>query len=100
MKYKLLISDEAENDVEEAFIWYELQKIDLGFDFFKSIENGLKIINDFPRRFPIVHRNVRRCLVKKFPFCIYYYIDEVKSQIKVIAVFHTSRNPKIWKRRK
>ncbi len=34
--------------------------------------------------------------MKIYPYIIYYQIKEVV--VRVIAIFHTSRNPEIWKR--
>ncbi len=69
--FSLEISDEAEIDFEH--------------------------IKQKPNSFPIVHKDLRKYIVKKFPFVIYYRIIDLK--IQVIAIFHTSRNPEIWNER-
>ncbi len=97
MRVKVEFSNDAEEDLDESFLWYELQKPNLGKEFIKCIEDGLIKICNSPHRYPVVYENVRRFIIKKFPFCIYYYISH--SKIKVIAVFHNSRNPKIWEKR-
>ena len=97
MRVKVEFSSNAEEDVDEAFLWYEFQKPNLGKEFVKCVDDGLNKISISPKRYPVVYENVRRFIIKKFPFCIYYYITD--SKIKVIAVFHNSRNPKIWVKR-
>ena len=44
-----------------------------------------------------VHRHVRRALIRRFPYGIYYAVDE--ELIEVIAVFHAKRDPKRWQDR-
>ncbi|MBP9581322.1 MAG: hypothetical protein KBE38_04110 [Ignavibacterium sp.] len=50
-----------------------------------------------PEAFPKVFKEIRRILLKKFPFGLFYLID--KDRIIVFAVFHASRNPNQWKER-
>jgi len=50
-----------------------------------------------PTAYPVVHNHVRKSVLKRFPFVVYFRIKEVI--IQVIAIFHTSRNPEIWKDR-
>lgn len=48
--------------------------------------------------FPLVHKDVRRALIKRFPYGIYFF-DEGASLI-VIAIYHAKRNPKRWQERR
>jgi plasmid stabilization system protein ParE len=94
---KILVSEEAEFDIDDAYIWYELQKKDLGAAFIKNINSGFNKIKRNPYLYPIIHLSVRKHLIKKFPFCVYYFIDDSDNTIKIVAVVHNSRNPNIWK---
>ena len=100
MSYIVLLTDDAENDIDCSFMWYEIQKPNLGYDFINSIDRSLKTISQNPHTYPAVHKNVRRCVIKKFPFCIYYIAEDESKEVRVIAVFHNSRNPLVWKKRK
>ena len=96
MKGKLFsfdISEEAESDFD--IFYYENPKI--AETFFQRINNSLKKIKKTPISFPEVHKNLRKYTVKKFPFVIYYQV--VAYTIRVIAIFHTSKNPEIWNER-
>jgi toxin ParE1/3/4 len=99
MKFRITISEDAESDLDNAFIWYEFQKLGLGEKFIRCISDALLLIQSDPKAFPIVFENIRRCIVKKFPFVIYYIVNEKKKETQVIAFFHSSRNPEIWKKR-
>ena len=38
MPYNVLILSEAEHDLDDAFIWYELNQIGLGKRFYESVD--------------------------------------------------------------
>ncbi|HDY86961.1 MAG TPA: type II toxin-antitoxin system RelE/ParE family toxin [bacterium] len=99
MNYNVSISDDAENDLDESFIWYEIQRVGLGGLFFKSVNQSITIILKNPRAFQKVYKNIRKILTEKFPYCIYYYINENEKLIKIIAIIHSRRSPVVWKSR-
>ena len=93
----ILIRPEAEADIEEAFHWYERQRDGLGSDFLLCVEDGLEKIRKNPEMYPVVHRNVRRLLIRRFPYGIFYV---ARSDVTIIlSVFHGHRDPRIWKSR-
>jgi len=100
LSYKVSLSNDAENDIDCSFMWYEIQKPKLGYDLIKSIDKKLETVSRNPFAYPIVYKNIRRTLIKRFPFCIYYDVDNEIKGVRVIAVFHNSRNPLVWKKRK
>ncbi len=95
--FKLLISDDAELDILDAFLWYEDQKSELGNSFLKDVELSLIAIQKQPQYYHIVKLNTRAYVMKRFPFSIIYHL--VENTINVLAVFHTSRNPIDWQNR-
>jgi toxin ParE1/3/4 len=97
MKIQTLIRAEAEADLAEAFLWYEHQKEGLGDNFLLCVEAALHRIERNPESFQVIHKNVRRTLVKRFPYGVFYTLT--KTTLAVIAVFHAKRNPKRWRRR-
>jgi plasmid stabilization system protein ParE len=88
---------EAEADIEEAATWYEGQRETLGDEFLDEMLSVFGSISDNPRLFPIVHRDTHRALIHRFPFGIYYRIEE--ESIVVMAVMHGSRHPRRWQKR-
>jgi plasmid stabilization system protein ParE len=88
---------EAEAELLETARWYRQQTPGLDLEFMKCIEDALAMIGRSPNLFPLVHRQLRRALVRRFPYAIFY---EVRSaEIVVYAIFHFRRNPKRWKTR-
>jgi toxin ParE1/3/4 len=94
---RLLIRPEAEAEIEEAYHWYEGQRDGLGADFLLCLEEGLEKLRKNPEMYPVVHKNVRRLLIRRFPYGIFYIARQDVTTI--LAVFHGHRDPKGWKSR-
>lgn len=88
---------EADCEVMEAADWYRNQSAGLEFDFTLCIDEALAKICRSPGMFPKAYRHLRRVIVKRFPYAIYFH--ETDTEIIIYAVMHTSRHPKRWKRR-
>ena len=97
MTVNLRLRPESEQDLADAAIWYEEQREGLGNQFLDEALSVFSVISDTPLMFPIVHRNIRRALLHRFPFGVYYLIES--DEIVVVAVMHGSRNPRRWKSR-
>ncbi len=97
MKKNLIIRPEAERDIREAFSWYETQIPDLGANFLLHFDAALRSLQRNPLQCQVVHREVRRCLMRRFPYGIFYIVEE--RRIVVLAVFHAKRDPKSWQER-
>ncbi len=100
MKKKLFnieLSEEAIEDFDNSYNFYYEDSFKVADTFFKQINISFEIIKQNPTSFPVVYKDVRKFVVKKFPFLVYYRITN--SVIQVIAIFHSSRNPEIWNER-
>jgi plasmid stabilization system protein ParE len=97
MSRQIVIEPEAEADIARAHQWYEDQRPGLGDDFALCIEAALHVIRERPLSFPKVRKNARRILIKRFPYLMLFV--EYPEFIIILGVFHSSRNPKVWKGR-
>ena len=97
MKYRLELRPEASADVAEAFSWYEAERPGLGLEFEAELDRTLSFIRDMPAAGRLVHRTLRRALVRRFPFAIYYVLRA--DLIEVRGVLHSRRHPRTWRRR-
>ena len=96
MNYRLIIRKRAEIQIDEAYNWYENKQTNLGNDFLTSIEDSLITIEKAPEAFQLKYKNIRAIYTKHFPYAVFYFLN--KTDIVVIAVFHLSRNPKLWRK--
>lgn len=97
MDYALVFRSEVRDELNEAYDWYEARQPGLGDDFLECIDELLNQICRMPELYSVVHRDIRRAVLRRFPYAIYYRI--VSSRIIVIAVFHGRRHPKDWRKR-
>lgn len=97
MEYKLIINPFAELELEEAKDWYNLQQDNLGNEFVMEIDKTIIRIIENPFQFPKEKKQIHKAVVKNFPYYLFFYVDDFL--INIFAVFHSSRNPMIWKKR-
>ncbi len=97
MKYRVIIRPEAEDDLKEAFLWYEDKSKGLGFEFLSQVEAGLKFIEENPKIFSAEYKGTRKHLIKRFPYKIIYLVE--KDKIVILAITHSKRNPNLIKKR-
>lgn len=88
---------DAEIELEEAIEWYEGIKQGLGERFFKEYQRLRTSILANPERYPIEFGEVRKAVFNKFPYILLYFVWD--DLIYVLAVFHTSQDPEIWRTR-
>ena len=84
--------------IEAAQYYYEISP-SLANAFITQVENNINQILFHPQAWQPVDMEVRRCLMKRFPFGIYYTIEEETNSIVIQAVMHFSRKPGYWKDR-
>jgi plasmid stabilization system protein ParE len=93
----LIILDDAEDDLLNAYNWYEAKEHGLGDRFLSSVQDGLTLIRQHPEIFPVSLVECRRALISKFPFEIIY--EKKENRVVVYSVFNCSQNPQKWKSR-
>jgi plasmid stabilization system protein ParE len=97
MAAKLILAPEAEQDLSQAYSWYESQRIGLGEEFLTSVDACIQSICRTPEMHQTVHENYRRGLVRRFPYAVFYEYEN--DTVTVYCIFHTSRDPKKWQSR-
>lgn len=88
---------EAEQDLLEAALWYEANEPGLGGQFLDQVQATLAALADQPAAYAVGHNSVRRALVRRFPFGVFYMIED--DGALVIAILHGSRHPRTWRER-
>jgi plasmid stabilization system protein ParE len=81
----------AELDIAEAQLWYETQRIGLGREFYSEVSSVIDRLAHTPLVYQIVHQEVRRALVPRFPYLIWYRV--LGSVVTVLACTHGKQNP-------
>jgi len=84
----------AEEEMLEAASYYESKAENLGRRYIFEIERSKNIIINNPELYPILKYNIRRCIVRRFPYGILYKIDP--KEIVIVAIMHLNRKPDYW----
>ena len=100
MPYSLTITAAAEDDIREAFLWYEGQKDNLGSLFADDVHKAVDSLQSNPLKTQVRYGNTRIFFLQKFPYGIHFQVNEEQNAILIIAVLHTAQSPQKWKARK
>jgi toxin ParE1/3/4 len=93
----IVLDPEAQAEFDDGYDFYASRGVGLGEAFANRIQVVLDRIGAMPRQHRIVFENIRRAVVRGYPYCVYY--REEYSHVRVLSVFHTSRDPSIWQSR-
>jgi toxin ParE1/3/4 len=93
----VIFSQEARSEALDAFHWYEERRLGLGAAFRAELDAAIERVASDPDSFPTHYRDLRRVLVRRFPYAVYYRI--YPELVIVVAVFHGKRNPSELQRR-
>ncbi len=97
MSYTIRIRRQAAAEFREATRWYESKRAGLGREFALAVDAALSLAAESPERYPELHNDIRRILVKRFPYGVFYRI--VRSEVIVLAIIHLRRDPARWRNR-
>jgi plasmid stabilization system protein ParE len=91
LSFDVFVRGAAERDVASAQDWYEAQRSGLGAEFIEEFNDTLARIEQAPFIYPALYRGVRRAVLHRFPFLVWYRIE--KSRVTILACTHGKRNP-------
>jgi len=66
----------AQRELDDVFSWYEQQAVGLGYEFLDTFDQTLRMVCSYPEINPQVQENIRRCLLNRFPYAVYYGVNE------------------------
>lgn len=89
MKRRVLFTEKARNDVDQAYLWYESKGEHLGLEFIERIDEVVEQISNNPMLFAPLIGNVRRVLLEQFPYALFYRVED---DAIVIACLHHKRD--------
>ena len=96
MTYVLRFLFEVEADVLNGRLWYEEKSTGLGEEFLRVFYACAQELARNPMVHQQVHREFRRCLLRRFPYAIYFRVEG--DQVVVFGLFHCARDPRRLRR--
>lgn len=94
---RIVFSPEARREAIRARRWYEDRARGLGLEFARALEASIEAVARSPGAYPIATGECRRILMRRFPFSIVFRAR--KDELLILAVFHHSRKPDLWRSR-
>ena len=88
---------EARDEFKDAVVWYAGQQASLGRRFRQAVDSAVSDAAALPLRHPILEQDVRRHLVRAFPYSVLYAPE--RDCILILAVMHHHREPGYWRHR-
>jgi plasmid stabilization system protein ParE len=95
MNHSLVVTAEAEAEIEQAEEWYLRQSERAAARFRETIDVALETISFNPEQYQIVYRDTRRVMLDDYPYALFYTV--AGTQVTVISCFHMARDPKLWR---
>jgi len=86
MKYKLKLLPVVYQDLRKTKKWYLEMNTELGEDFKMKVIEEINYINQYPKHYQKKYKELRQAIVSKFPYIIYYLIEEELKMVVVIGI--------------
>jgi len=90
---KVLLSLQAQQELDDAISYYNLQQENLGNEFKLLIDNTIKNIQASPLLYPIIKKSIHRVVTHRFPYSLFYMIDNTEKSIVILSIAHQHRKP-------
>ena len=84
----------ATEEMLEAAYFYEQQVTNLGSSFLEKVKIATDDIRENPRKWPVLRSQIRKRIVTRFPYSVFYREDP--DEIVIIAIMHQHRHPNYW----
>jgi plasmid stabilization system protein ParE len=78
MTLPVVLRDEAQAEFDEAFDFYEQRRAGLGVAFVTKVQEVFDRIAANPRMHAVVFADIRKAVVAKFPYCVYYRAEQAR----------------------
>lgn len=88
---------DARTELREAAWYYEERSPGLGVRFLDAYDEAIAEILQRPRMWPVIEDDVRRHVVSRFPYGIYYRVQD--DELQILVVMHHTRHPDYWRDR-
>ena len=92
MGYKISISPRTQKEIENAIDYYALYSKDAPLYFISALKNAYETLETNPF-FRVRYKNIRSLKINKFPYSLYFIVNETENSVRVLSCFHNKRNP-------
>ncbi|HKI86818.1 MAG TPA: type II toxin-antitoxin system RelE/ParE family toxin [Thermoanaerobaculia bacterium] len=97
MSYDVVVRALAERDLEAAEDWYNRQRPGLGREFREIVSALFDRLSENPQIYPCVHQAVRRAVLRRFPYLVYFVVED--ARVVILACLDSRRDPQVHRER-
>jgi len=94
---RVLFTAAARADLADALTWYTDHVPEIVPRFRQALRDVVQRIAAHPQQFLPSSHQTRRALLRRFPYVVIF--RDTGQAVYVVAVFHTSRDPRTWQQR-
>jgi plasmid stabilization system protein ParE len=98
MTPRFVFRAEAVAELREARDWYAAQAPGLELEFARAVDAALAAIARFPESYPVVEADLRRAILRRFPYQLVYAPEG--DAVIILACYHHRREPRSWRSRR
>ncbi len=93
MAYKVVVSPRAQKEIENAVEYYALYSNMAPAKFIYSLQEAYVALEIDPY-LRLRYKHIRSIKLKKFPYSLYFLVNEDEKLVRILSCFHDKRNPK------
>jgi ParE toxin of type II toxin-antitoxin system, parDE len=97
MSKRVSFHELAEIELNDAAIFFENEKEGLGLRFLAAMQAAITHIQEHPQASPIIIEDVRRKVLRRFPYNVIFSIKP--DRIRILAIASQKRRPFYWRGR-
>ena len=93
---RVVLRREAEDELVAAAQYYESVQSGLGADFLAEADSAFARLVLFPAQWRIVRSDLRRGLLRRFPYAFFYWEKVRDKELEILSICHSKRHPLYW----
>ena len=97
MSSRVVVRPQAEAELLAARDWYDAQRTGRGQQFVDEVGEAMRAVATRPLSFPKVHGEVRRTILRRFPYGVFFRTTE--AEVIILGIVHGRRHPRLWRSR-
>jgi toxin ParE1/3/4 len=93
MACRVIVSSRAQKEIENAIDFYALYSVNAPSKFIASLNETYNSITENTNIFRVRYKNIRALKLNKFPYALYFNVNQTQNLVRVLSCFHSNRNP-------
>ncbi len=90
--YKIIVSPRAQKEIEHAIDYYAIYSDNAPLNFVSMLKEGYEKLSENPF-LGIRYKNVRSLKIKRFPYSLFFTINEENNSVRILSCFHNKLSP-------